>query len=419
MGKPRVAVISFPGNNCEVESLRAIQRNGMEAMPFRWNDDRSRLEDCDGYFVPGGFAYEDRGRSGMVAARDDLMLFLRKKAEEGRTIIGNCNGAQILVESGLIPLGEGLLMSLARNVQEVDGQSVAAGFLNEWVWIKPTCARGRAATSDWEEPMHLPIAHGEGRFTTKDRDLVDELRRNDQIAFSYCTADGHVSDHPVVTPNGSMFAIAGICNPAGNVVALMPHPERTHGGDPYFQSLRRWLEKDRRPWKGGMTRSANELAVPAREPRPLEIFIDTIIVNNEERTLEQTARKYVPALRLKQWRYLAPGTRKPDEILRDLSQFNPNKERAFIRMKGALHRWDAQQKKAEALGTEHSREIFSGIHLLRRDQPDTGSGSLGEGGETGICYSCRDVPENALFDRQVLEVFVNPHASTLERISSV
>src|SRR3990167_3928274 len=103
MKKPLVAVFSFPGNNCEVESLRAIKESGMDTLFFRWNEDRSKLKDVDGYFIPGGFSYEYRGRSGMVAARDPLMEFIGQEAEAGKVVIGNCNGAQILIESGLVP----------------------------------------------------------------------------------------------------------------------------------------------------------------------------------------------------------------------------------------------------------------------------------------------------------------------------
>lgn len=239
MKKPVVAVVSFPGMNCEVESLRAVRKSGMEVKEFRWNDSREKLKDVDGYFLPGGFSYEDRGRAGMIAAHDPLMDFLREESKRGKVIIGNCNGAQILVESGLIPFGEHLDMALARNR--------IPDFFNEWVWIKRTCARDRCATSDWEicgEPcrtMLVPIAHGEGRFTTRDPDLIGELKKNDQIAFQYCDKDGNVSE--ASNPNGSVESIAGICNPAGNVVALMPHPERTANGDPYFLSLKSWLQK--------------------------------------------------------------------------------------------------------------------------------------------------------------------------------
>ncbi|MDD5103835.1 MAG: phosphoribosylformylglycinamidine synthase subunit PurQ [Candidatus Peribacteraceae bacterium] len=419
---PRIAVLSFPGNNCEVESLRAVKQAGMEAVFFKWNDSRERLNDIDGYFIPGGFSYEDRGRSGMVAARDPLLAFLHEENERGKVIIGNCNGAQILVESGLIPLDRGLKMSLARNALGNE----AVGFINEWVWIMPTCKRDRCATSDWEgttcgerrRTMHLPIAHGEGRFTTKDKDVWEQLKKNDQMAFSYCDEHGKVSDDPVTTPNGSAFAIAGICNPAGNVVALMPHPERTPNGAPYFASMKRWIEGKRlqklerlgKPERLG----GGEWSVPVRAVRPVEIFVGTIITNNEERTVEQAAHRLVPGLKLRQLKYIAPGREKPEELLSRLSFFNPNKETAIVRQEGTFYRWEINEKK---LVPAQKSPLAEAVTLLRRDEPDTGASAIGQGSQTGICYICRGVEEATFLKREVLEVFANPHASTLERMT--
>ena len=417
--RPIIAVLSFPGNNCEVESLRAIKDSGMEARFFRWNDDRSKLKDVDGYFVPGGFSYEDRGRSGMVAARDSLMQFLHEESTAGKAIIGNCNGAQILVESGLIPLDAGLRMCLARNVIETERGSEAVGFLNEWVWIKRTCKPGRCATAFFEGIMHLPMAHGEGRFTTKDKDMIDELKKNDQIAFSYCDAEGNVSTDPIVTPNGSLFAIAGICNPAGNVVALMPHPERTPGGKPYFDSLKQWFSTPRRgavilghDSRASMPAPQGKYSLGNRKSKSTEIFIDTIIVNNEERTVEQAAKRIAPRLKLKQWKYISLQSDALDYIFSNIAVFNPNKERAFIKKDGKVLRWNAQQKKAEV----SDADAFEGISLLRRDVPDTGAGSFGHGSETGVCYTMHNVSESDLAKAELLEIFANPHASTLERM---
>ncbi len=414
MQQPRIAIISFPGNNCEVESLRAVKRAGMEAVFFKWNDAREQLADVNGYFLPGGFSYEDRGRSGMVAARDPLFAFLHEEAERGKVIIGNCNGAQMLVESGLIPLDRGLKMRLERNA--IKGGAV--GFINEWVWITPTCTRERCATSDWEGTMHLPIAHGEGRFMTKDKDLWKHLKENGQMAFSYCDTQGKVAaDDPVVTPNGSTFAIAGLCNPAGNVVALMPHPERTPNGDPYFASMKRWIEgKKAAGQRGGKVagQRGGEWKIAARKQRPVEIFVGTIITNNEERTVEQAAHRLVPGLKLTQLKYLSPGKKSPESILTHLALFNPNKETAIVQKGGAFFRWESAEKKLVALDRS---PLQNAVTLLRRDEPDTGAGALGQGSETGICYLCRGMSEKELLRPEVLEIFANPHASTLERIS--
>ncbi len=413
MRKPLIAIPSFPGSNGEVDNMKTLLRCGFDAFVFRWNDSREKLKDTDGYFFGAGFSYEDRGRSGMVAARDPLFQFMYEEAARGKVIIGNCNGAQVLVESGLIPIGDGLRMCLAHNAIKTGKKWESPGFLNEWVRITPACAPNRCATSNWTGTLHIPIAHGEGRFVTKDPDLIKELKKSDQIAFCYCDEKGKVSAESPVTPNGSVMGIAGICNPAGNVVALMPHPERTPLGDPYFLSVRRWIEEKGKVKTFGAARQpGGRKIVPNRMPMPTEIFIDTIITNNEERTVEQAARRIEPALRLKQYRYAGLKTDAAKELLSSLSFFNPNKERAFVRAGGKSFRWNSDTKELENLSTQ----LFMGVTLLRRDEPDTGAASLGAGAETGICYDCRDVNSDKVLQEDLCEVFANPHASTLERL---
>jgi len=405
---PKVAVISFPGNNCEVESLRSIKRAGMEAVFFRWNESIDKIADVDGYFIPGGFSYEDRGRAGMVPARDPVMQFIAEEAQKGKAVIGNCNGAQVLVESGLIPLDHGLKMSLARNV--VDG--CAVGFLNEWIYITPTCRKSRCVTSDWEGVMQIPIAHGEGRYTTKDPDVIYELQKNEQLAFSYCDEEGNVSTDPIITPNGSEYAIAGICNPSGNVVALMPHPERTPLGDPYFVSMKSWIEKVGTKWSSDIRESDDATQeLLSKSSNNVEIFIDTIITNNEERTVEQAARRVSPKLSLTQLRYLSLSGIEPAQVLSSISVFNPNKEKAYVRRGKDVFQWNSDSKSETS--ADYS-PLSDGIALLRRDQPDTGAASLPSGSETGVCYVCADVSEADLRSRKLQEIFANPHASTLE-----
>lgn len=418
MPLPKIAVVSFPGNNCEVESLRAVKQAGMEAVFFRWNDDRSKLKDVDGYFIPGGFSYEDRGRSGMVAARDSLMEFIGQEAECGKAVIGNCNGAQILMESGLVPIGKHLDMSLARNV--VAGATV--GFLSEWVWITPACAADRCVTSGWKgttrgEPfdnaqdrpcrtMHLPIAHGEGRFTTRDKDLLAEMKKNDQIAFRYCDEAGKASEDPMVTPNGAVYAIAGICNPAGNVVALMPHPERTPNGAPYFAAMKKWIESKKGIQKSQrIQRIQRNDQLQAAQVISTELFIDTIITNNEERTVEAAARRIEPSLRLKQLKYI-PLKGDPADYLKHIANFNPSKEIAYVRRGKELSCWDSSAKKEES----SSSNVLEGIKLIRHDEP------LESGDDQGICYVINGIDEQKMCSSTMLEIFGNPHASTLTRL---
>lgn len=424
---PVVAIISFPGSNGEVESMRIIQKTGMGAIFFRWNDDRGKLKDVDGYFIPGGFSYEDRGRSGMVAARDNLMEFIGSEAESGKVVIGICNGAQILVESGLIPNGDGLRMSLAQNAVRTPDGAKAPLFLSEWIWITRSCANDRCATSWWDGVMKIPIAHGEGRFITRDVGLINELKKNDQIAFSYCDGNGDVSDEPEVTPNGSLHAIAGICNPAGNVIALMPHPERAQGGgDAYFVSMRQWMERGphfatqlhgRRRAARGRQNGQMSVVLQDRERLPVsstanvEIFIEAIITNNEERTVERAARRIIPSLALRQWKYLSVEESAVRNVLSDLTVFNSNKERAFLRRGKLFSQWDNGNKSEAAISS-----FFAGTILIRRDIPDAGCSEFINGAETETAYGIENISEQELCSSRMLEVFANPHASTLERL---
>lgn len=408
MKKPKIAILSFPGNNGDIENLRTFKRCGFDTFVFRWNDSKEKMAGTDGYFIGAGFSYEDRGRAGMVAARDPLFQFLHEEDKKGKVIVGHCNGCQMLIESGLVPLGNGLKMCMSRNAVE----NKAIGFINEWVWITPTCKKERCAASNWEGTIQAPIAHGEGRFVTKDPDLIEELRKNDQIAFSYCDQDGNVSAEAPVTPNGSTIGIAGICNQAGNVVAIMPHTERTKNGDPYFLSIRKWLESDRKIPAENTAESLSWFSgdISRKKERPVEIFIDTIIVNNEERTVELAARRYVPGLNLKQYRYLSPAEDKVKFILTTISLFNPNKEIAYIRRGSMFSIWNHDLK------TENKTEniMNNKTCFIRRDDPDTGAAVLGENSETGICYACSEVKKTELLNKDVLEIFHNPHGSTLE-----
>lgn len=405
----KLAILSFPGNNGDVENVRTMKRCGFDPFVFRWNDDKEKLKDVSAYFIGAGFSYEDRGRAGLVAGRDPLFAFLHEEAAKGKVIVGHCNGCQMLVESELIPLGNELKMCMGRNA--IDGEAV--GFRNEWIWITPTCQRDRCATSDWSGAMHIPIAHGEGRFVTKDPDLIQELQNNDQIAFSYCDAEANVHTDPPYCPNGSTIGIAGICNPAGNVVAMMPHSERTPNGDPFFKSIHQWLERHPIDQSTNADRSVNDATVdvPSREPTGVEIFIDTKIVNNEERTVEQALHRILPSLKLRQLRYLSLSSDSPREVLRTISVFNPNKEYALIRRGNDFFKWNPDAKSEEKI----DEQVLNQSSFLRRDDPDTGTNNLID--QSGICYVCSGVDQSDLLKSNVIDIFGNQHASTVELLA--
>lgn len=221
--KAKIAVIYFPGNNCENESVRACIACGMDADLLRWNTSED-LNRYNGFIIPGGFSYEDRVRAGAIASKDSVMERIKDEAKKGKAVLGICNGAQILVESGMIPgLKDKVEMALAPN-----RNPFVSGYYCTWVYVKNTGKRKTAFNSELkkDEVMHMPIAHGEGRFTTNDRSLLNELIKNDQILFRYCDMHGNITDKFPVNPNGAIYNIAGLCNREGNVMAIMPHPER-------------------------------------------------------------------------------------------------------------------------------------------------------------------------------------------------
>ena len=222
--KPNIAVVYFPGNNCEEESLKAALAAGMDGKIVRWNE-RKGIEKYDGYIIPGGWGYEDRIRAGVIAAKDPVFAIIKKESEKGKPVLGICNGAQALVECGMIPgLKNKVEMALAPNINPF-----VSGYYCTWVHLKNTENQSRCALTKFtgkDEVIPVPIAHGEGRFTTNDKDLMKELVKNKQIIFKYSTKDGKIDNKFPTNPNGAMLNIAAVCNKKGNVMAIMPHPER-------------------------------------------------------------------------------------------------------------------------------------------------------------------------------------------------
>lgn len=229
----RIAVLQFPGSNCETESARAVRSVGMEADLFRWNDDPARLREFHGYIIGGGFSYQDRVRAGAIGAKEPVMEVIAEEADRGKPVLGICNGAQILVESGLVPAtrGQKIEMALAANVMQRGGHTVRRDYYANWVFLRNVAAPGRCAFNlayEDEEIVPIPLAHAEGRFTTTDTEVLDAIVANEQIIWEYVDADGNPATEFPANPNGSVHSIAGLCNPAGNVMAFMPHPERAN-----------------------------------------------------------------------------------------------------------------------------------------------------------------------------------------------
>jgi len=223
----QVAILRFPGSNCEAESLRCVEQVGLSGRIVRWNEPAEELLRFDAYLLPGGFSYQDRIRAGAVAARLPLLQVLARRAAEGAPVLGICNGAQILVEAGLVP-GDGAAAGEEAVVRMALAPNVIADrepYYTRWVHL----AAGPAAasclfTAGLQESLPMPMAHGEGRFATAESGLPLAAR----TALRYAHPDGGPAGGFPWNPNGSLAAAAGVCNAQGNVLALMPHPERAH-----------------------------------------------------------------------------------------------------------------------------------------------------------------------------------------------
>jgi len=224
--KPKMAIIQFPGVNCEYETALALGKAGMDAAIVRWNQPVRELARYDGFVLPGGFSYEDRVRAGAIAAADDVVAAIVDEADRGKPVVGICNGAQVLVEAGLVPGLKRGSIDLALAPNQGMGRD---GYYANWVFVRVSSSPRRNLLTYGLEPgevVPIPVAHSQGRFTSSDSGIFDRLDQSGQIVLKYCTSDGRVPNGFPDDPNGSARCAAAISNPHGNVVAIMPHPER-------------------------------------------------------------------------------------------------------------------------------------------------------------------------------------------------
>jgi phosphoribosylformylglycinamidine synthase I len=208
----RIGVVVFPGSNCDRDTMHGVELAGGEPVEL-WHEQAS-LEGVDAVILPGGFAYGDYLRAGVIARFSPVMRAVSAFAADDGLVLGICNGFQVLAEAGLVP---GALLR-NRNLR----------FLGRDVWI----AAERNDTpftrlAGPRRPLRMPIAHGEGCYFA-DAATLDDLQRTGQVLFRYVRPDGSEAGEEAdpANPNGSLRAIAGVMNAAGNVAGLMPHPER-------------------------------------------------------------------------------------------------------------------------------------------------------------------------------------------------
>ncbi|BAC89266.1 phosphoribosylformylglycinamidine synthase subunit PurQ [Gloeobacter violaceus] len=205
----KFAVIVFPGSNCDRDVVTVTR--GLLDQPTRlvWHTEDD-LDGCDVAVIPGGFSYGDYLRCGAIARFSPVMQAVRRHAERGGLVIGICNGFQVLTEAGLLP---GALVR-NRDLQFVCDRVALKVERTDLPWVH-SYRPGEVIT--------LPIAHGEGCYYAEEATLA-ELEENRQVVFRYCRPDGTID--AVGNPNGSLHNIAGLCNRHGNVLGMMPHPER-------------------------------------------------------------------------------------------------------------------------------------------------------------------------------------------------
>ena len=205
----KAAVVVFPGSNCDSDCWHVLADVMKTKVEYVWHKETS-LPDIDLVVLPGGFSYGDYLRTGAVARFSPVMNAVQKHAKAGKPVIGICNGFQILLETGLLP------GAMLRNR--------SLRFVCKHVYLKTEnnkTAFTNRLTKD--EVLQIPIAHGEGNYFC-DEDTLEELEAKNRIVFRYASENGELGDQ--FNPNGSLGHIAGIINKEGNVLGMMPHPER-------------------------------------------------------------------------------------------------------------------------------------------------------------------------------------------------
>ena len=206
---PKFGVVVFPGSNCDHDAYYALKKILNADATFLWHKDKD-LQNCDAVLLPGGFAYGDYLRCGAIARFSPIMNSVIDFAEKGGYVLGICNGFQVLLEAGLLP---GVMI-----------KNKSLQFVCKDVYLKVE-NNNTIFTNEIgkNKVLKIPVAHGEGNYFADD-DTLKELIDNNQIVFKYSSANGQTED--TYNPNGSTMNIAGIINKNGNVLGMMPHPER-------------------------------------------------------------------------------------------------------------------------------------------------------------------------------------------------
>ncbi|MFZ1288929.1 MAG: phosphoribosylformylglycinamidine synthase subunit PurQ [Melioribacteraceae bacterium] len=206
--KPKFGVVEFPGSNCDHDAYFAVKKVLGYDAEFLWHKEKD-LKNCDVIILPGGFSYGDYLRTGAIAKFSPIMESVISFANNGGIVIGICNGFQVLLEAGLLP---GVMI-----------KNESLKFVCKDVFLKVANKNSTFTNKIDKDVIKVPIAHGEGNYIADDETLKS-LKENNQIIFEYVNENGEVDSNS--NPNGSKLNISGISNKNGNVLGMMPHPER-------------------------------------------------------------------------------------------------------------------------------------------------------------------------------------------------
>ena len=225
MTQVKALVLRAAGINCDMETVHALELAGAETQSMHVNaiiENKSVLDQFQIMVFPGGFSYGDDVAAGRILSNQiihHLREPLKKFIDEGKLILGICNGFQVLVKTGLLPG----IDQFGKQESVTISYNDSGKFEDRWVYLAPQT--DRCVFIEQGRQIYLPIAHGEGKVLTKDQATLEKLKTDGHIVFKYVDADGNEGGFPV-NPNGSTESIAGLCDTTGRVMGLMPHPER-------------------------------------------------------------------------------------------------------------------------------------------------------------------------------------------------
>lgn len=245
MTQPKAIVLRAAGINCDLETEHALALAGAQVERIHINrliENKGILDDFQIIVFPGGFSYGDDVAAGRILANQithHLYEPIKRFIEDGKLVLGICNGFQVLVKAGILPGNDTSNQQQSLTITYSD----CGKFDDRWVHLAPQSKR--CVFIDSEKRIYLPIAHAEGKVVTKDAQILEQLQTDGHVAFKYVDENGNEGDFPI-NPNGSMGSIAGITDATGRVLGLMPHPERfvRNTQHPHWSRLKDDIEAD-------------------------------------------------------------------------------------------------------------------------------------------------------------------------------